>query len=131
MGHVGLAESAALAAAGCGFELDEVEEEISPMLAEEDQGGPTPVRRGQVAGVHQVVRGFVDGTERVLLELVIAAGADDPRDEVEIDALPPVHVLIRGGLPGDAATAWAVVNAAPAVVALRGLVSVLDLPAGR
>jgi 2,4-diaminopentanoate dehydrogenase len=132
VGHVGLAESAAMVAAGCGFELDEVEEEVSAMLAEEDAGGrATPLRRGQVAGVHQVARGFTEGVERVLLELVIAAGAEDPRDEVEIDARPPVKVLVRGGIPGDEATAWAVVNAAPAIVALRGLVSVLDLPAGR
>jgi hypothetical protein len=131
VGHVGLAESAAMVAAGCGFELDEVEEEIAAMLAEEDAGGPAPLLRGQVAGVHQVARGFTDGEERVLLELVIAAGAEDPRDEVEIDARPPLRVLVRGGFPGDEATAWAVVNAAPAIVALRGLVSVLDLPAGR
>src|SRR6266571_4912037 len=36
IGHVGLAESAALAAAGCGLEVDEVDEEIVPLLAEEE-----------------------------------------------------------------------------------------------
>ncbi|HET9596125.1 MAG TPA: dihydrodipicolinate reductase [Anaeromyxobacteraceae bacterium] len=131
VGHVGLAESAALAAAGCGFEVDEVEVETAPMLAEEDIDGPAPVRRGHVAGVHQVARGFVDETERVRLELVIAVGAEDPRDEVELDARPPVKVLIRGGFPGDEATAWAVVHAVPAVLERHGLLSVLDLPAGR
>jgi 4-hydroxy-tetrahydrodipicolinate reductase len=40
--------------------------------------------------------------------------------------------VLRGGLPGDAATAWAVVNAAPAVTMLPGgLATVLDLPSGR
>jgi 4-hydroxy-tetrahydrodipicolinate reductase len=131
VGHVGLAESAALAAAGCGFEVDEVEVETAPMLAEEDIDGPAPVRKGQVAGVHQVARGFVDETERVRLELVIAVGADDPRDEVELDARPPVRILVRGGFPGDDATAWAVVHAVPAVLERHGLLSVLDLPAGR
>ena len=131
IGHVGLTESAMLAALGCGFDLDEVEEELSPLLAEEDGGGPTPVRAGQVAGLHQVARGFADGTERVRLELVIALGAQDPRDEVELDARPPVRIAVRGGLPGDEATAWAVVNAAPAIATMRGLVTVLDLPAGR
>jgi hypothetical protein len=131
IGHVGLSESAMLAAVGCGFELDEVEEELSPLVAEEDLEAALPVRAGQVAGVHQVVRGFVDGTERVRLELVLAAGAEDPRDEVELDARPPVKVRIEGGLPGDDATAWSVVNAAVRVSLLQGLVTVLDLPAGR
>lgn len=131
VGHVGLSESAMLAGLGCGFELDEVEEELTPMLAEEDLPAAVAVKAGQVAGVHQVARGFVDGTERVRLELVLAAGADDPRDEVELDARPPVKVRVEGGLPGDEATAWSVVNAAARVSLLQGLVTVLDLPAGR
>jgi 4-hydroxy-tetrahydrodipicolinate reductase len=131
LGHVGLVESAALAALGCGFELDEVEEELEPLIAAEDADGAVAVKAGQVAGVHQVARGFVDGAERVRLELTLAIGAEDPRDEIELDARPPVRATLRGGLPGDEATAWAVVNAAPAITALHGLVSVLDLPAGR
>jgi 4-hydroxy-tetrahydrodipicolinate reductase len=91
-----------------------------------------PVKAGRVAGLRQVLRGFDGGTERVRLELVIASGAADERDEVEIDASPPVRAVLRGGLPGDAATAWAVVNAAPAVTMLPGgLATVLDLPSGR
>jgi 4-hydroxy-tetrahydrodipicolinate reductase len=131
VGHVGLAESAALVAAGCGFELDEFEEEIEPVIADEDVAGHPAIRAGQVAGVRQVVRGLLDGTERVHLELVVAVHADDERDEVDIDARPPVQAVVKGGISGDLATAWAVVNAAPAVLALRGLVTVLDLPAGR
>jgi 4-hydroxy-tetrahydrodipicolinate reductase len=131
VGHLGLPESALLVAEGCGFELDEIEEEHSPMLAIEDIDGAQPVKKGQVAGIYQAVRGYSDGTERVHLELTIACGADDPRDEVVIDARPPLSVLVRGGIPGDEATAWAVVNAAPAVLEQRGLLSVLDLPAGR
>jgi 4-hydroxy-tetrahydrodipicolinate reductase len=131
VGHVGLPESAALVAAGCGFEIDEYEQELVPVLAEEDVDGPAPIRAGRVAGASQVVRGFEEGTERVRLELQISLHADDPRDEVEIDARPPVRALVKGGIHGDHATAWAVVNAVPAIVDLRGLVTVLDLPAGR
>lgn len=131
LGHVGLSESAMLAALGCGFEIDEVEEELAPLVAEEDLEGAVRVRAGQVAGVHQTVRGFTDGAERVRLELVLALAAEDPRDEVELEARPPVRLVIPGGIPGDDATAWAVVNAAPAIAAMRGLVTVLDLPAGR
>ncbi|GAO05369.1 dihydrodipicolinate reductase [Anaeromyxobacter sp. PSR-1] len=132
VGHVGLAESAALAATGLGLGVDEVDEELAPLVAEEDaRGGPVPVLRGQVAGFTQVARVFADEREVVRLELTIAVDADDPRDEVELDADPPLRLVVPGGVPGDAATAAAVVNAAAAVTELRGLVTVLDLPAGR
>jgi hypothetical protein len=132
IGHVGLAESAAMAAeACCGVDEYEVDEEILPLVAEEAAEGPVPVARGQVAGLHHEARVFAEGREVVRLELTIAVGAADPRDEVVLDADPPVRVLVPGGFAGDAATAHAVVNAVPALVELRGLVSVLDLPAGR
>lgn len=131
VGHVGLAESAALVATGCGLPIDEVEEEIVPLVAEEDADAAVPVRRGQVAGLSQVARVFADGREVVRLELTIAIGAADPHDAVELDADPPVRLRIEGGIAGDVATAATVVNAASAVTELRGLVTVLDLPAGR
>jgi 2,4-diaminopentanoate dehydrogenase len=131
VGHVGLAESAALAAVGLGLSVDEVEEELAPLVAEEDWDGPVQVRKGQVAGVSQVARVFADEREVVRLELTIQIGADDPRDELELDADPAVRVIVPGGIAGDLATAAAVVNAVPAVAELRGLVTVLDLPAGR
>ncbi len=133
IGHVGLAESAAMVAEGCiGVEEYEVEEDILPLVAEDDAEGAVPVRRGQVAGVQHVARIFADSEREVVrLELTIAIGAEDPRDEVLLDADPPVHVVIPGGIAGDGATANAVVNAVASLVELRGLVSVLDLPAGR
>jgi 2,4-diaminopentanoate dehydrogenase len=133
VGHVGLGESAWLAADGCGFDLEdmEVDEEIEPLLADEDAAGPVPLRVGQVAGVRQVARAFVEGREVVRLELTLQVGAEEPRDEVELDADPPLRLIVPGGIPGDRATAHAVVNAVPALVELRGLVTVLNLPAGR
>jgi 4-hydroxy-tetrahydrodipicolinate reductase len=132
LGHVGLAESAAMIAEAClGLEEYEVDEEIQPLVAEEDAEGSVPVRRGQVAGLHQEARVFAEGREAVKLELTIAVGAEDPRDELWLDAEPPIHLIVPGGVAGDAATAHAVVNAVPALVELRGLVSVLDLPVGR
>jgi hypothetical protein len=128
LGQPGLAESAALAAVGCGLEFDEVDEEMTPLLAEEDGHG---VEAGQVAGVQQVARAFSEGREVVRLELLFALGADDPRDEVEIDADPPLRAVVPGGIPGLAATANAVVHAALAITERRGLITVLDLPAGR
>ncbi len=133
IGHVGLGESAALVAEGCiGLEEYEVDEDIVPLVAEEDGDGAVPVKAGQVAGLHHEARVFAeDGREAVRLELTLALGAEDPRDELALDADPPVRVVVPGGIFGDAATAHAVVNAVPAVVELRGIVSVLDLPVGR
>jgi 4-hydroxy-tetrahydrodipicolinate reductase len=128
VGHTGLPESAALVAVGCGLELDEVDEELTGLVAEEDGPG---VARGQVAGVHQVARAYLEDREIVRLELTLALGVEDPRDEVTIDGDPPLRLVVPGGIPGDRATAWAVVHAAAAVVERRGLLTVLDLPAGR
>ena len=131
IGHVGLPESAALAAAGCGLEVDEVDEELIPLLAEEDVSGPVAIPRGRVAGVQHVARGFFEDREIVRLELTFMVGAENPRDEVEIDADPPVRIQIPGGVAGLAATANAVANAALPVAERTGLITVLDLPAGR
>jgi hypothetical protein len=134
VGHVGLAESAALVAAGLGLPLEEVEEELLPLVAQDDAPAPgavVEVRRGQVAGLSQTARVFADEREVVRLELTIAIGAEDPRDEVELDAEPPVRLVVPGGIPGEEATVAAVLNAVGAITELRGLVTVLDLPAGR
>jgi 4-hydroxy-tetrahydrodipicolinate reductase len=133
IGHVGLVESAALCALGLGLDCDDYEEELTPVFATEDiSGGAFPVKKGQVAGMHQVAVALDDGQERVRLELTIALGADEPGDVIDLDADPKVKMLIPGGLPGDRATAHLVVNAAPRMTASQpGLLTVLELPAGR
>jgi hypothetical protein len=133
MGHVGLVESAALCALGLGLDCDDYEEELTPVFAEEDLAhGAWPVKRGRVAGIHQVAVALAEGQERVRLELTIAVGADEAGDTIELDAEPRLRVSIPGGVPGDRATANLVVNAAPRVAAAEpGLLTVLELPAGR
>src|SRR5207302_1890924 len=107
IGHVGLMESAALAALGVGLEVDEVDEDIDPVETEEDvQGEGFTVPRGGIVGVHQVARAFHDGKEVAHLELTIALGAPDPRDEIELIGDPGIKCVIPGGVPGDKATAW-------------------------
>jgi len=132
IGHVGLLESAALCSVGLGLDCDDFEEELVPVIAEEDiQGGAFPVKAGRVAGISQTVVGLEDGQERVRLELTIAVGAEETGDRIQLDADPP-ELLIRGGVAGDRATANVVVNAAPRVTAAEaGLLTVLELPSGR
>jgi 4-hydroxy-tetrahydrodipicolinate reductase len=133
LGHVGLVESAALAAVGLGLDCDDFEEEVTPVFAEEDiNGGAFVVKKGRVAGMFQSVVGLEEGQERVRLELTIAVGADNPRDRIEIDADPRLVLEIPGGVAGDRATANALVNAAPRLTAAEaGLLTVLELPSGR
>jgi 4-hydroxy-tetrahydrodipicolinate reductase len=133
LGHVGLIESAALTALGLGMDCDDFEEEILAVIADEDiLDGAFPVRKGQVAGIHQVAVGLEDGKERVRLELTIALGAEAAGDRIELDADPVLKVQIPGGVAGDSATAHLAVNAAPRLMAAEpGLLTVLELPAGR
>jgi 4-hydroxy-tetrahydrodipicolinate reductase len=133
VGHVGLVESAALCALGLGLDLEEYEEEVAPVIAHEDiPGGAFVVPRGRVAGVNQTVVGLVDGQERVRLELMLALGAEPPGDHIVIESNTRLRVEIPGGIPGDSATAQLVVHAAPRVASAEsGLLTVLDLPAGR
>jgi len=133
LGHVGLPESAALCALGAGIDCDDFDEEIAPVIAEEDiSGGAFLVKKGFVAGIHQSVSGLSDGQERVRLELTIAVGAEPAGDRIEIDADPKVVLEIPGGVAGDQATANVMVNAAPRIASAEaGLLTVLELPAGR
>jgi hypothetical protein len=114
-GHVGLAESLALVAAGMGWELDRIEETIEPAVAREampDMG----IDKGQVTGIKQVASGLKDGKELIRLDLEISAGAEDPRDSINIYGTPDMKVNISNGTAGDLATAAALVNAIPQVV---------------
>lgn len=133
VGHVGLVESAALCALGLGMDCDDFEEELVPVIAEEEiLGGAFPVKKGRVAGVHQTAVGLEEGQERVRLELTIAVGAEPPGDWIVIDSEPRVELEVKGGVAGDRATANALVNAAPRLIASDpGLLTVLELPAGR
>jgi 4-hydroxy-tetrahydrodipicolinate reductase len=131
VGHVGLSQSAALVAAGLGLGWDTFDEGIEPVVVDRPLAGPIAIRAGAVAGYRQRAEALESGRCRVRLELTYAVGAPD-RDTISIEADPPVELVIEGGLSGDLATAWSVVNAAPALWSARpGLRSVLDLPAAR
>ena len=98
---MGLVESAALCALGLGLDCDDFEEEIAPVIAEEDiTGGAFLGEEGPGGGHHQTAVGLEDGQERVRLELTIAVGADDPGDHIEHRRRPTVALDIAGGSRG-------------------------------
>ena len=128
--HVGLRESITMIAESLGWTLSDYREEIEPVMAERDIQTPfLGVKAGSVAGVNQVGRGFVNGEERIRLQLVAYVGAPESHDTVDIEGTPNIHSTIAGGLHGDVATAALVVNSIHRVIhAPPGLLTPNNLP---
>ena len=128
--HHGLPESVAMVSDALGLGVDEIAENIDPVVAREPVKTQfLEVAAGQVAGVHQIVRGFAKGQEKIYMELRMFVGANDPHDTIEILGTPELKLTIPGGTHGDIATASVVVNCIPAILdAPAGLRTSRDLP---
>ncbi len=128
--HVGLPESIDMLAAGLGWQLYKVSESIDPIVADDWVRTPyLTVAPGQVRGLCQVAQGWMHGREVLNLTWQTAVGARDTYDAIQIDATPPVDLVIRGGLHGDQAAAALLLHAIPRVLAAPpGLTTVLALP---
>lgn len=126
LGHVGLSESAAIIALGLGLSIDEISETIEPVLATKETDG---IAAGRVLGLHQIAIVQAGDEPKVILDLTMAVGVEDPADTIEIGGDPPVHLRVSGGFHGDRATVGCVVNAIPFVVdGPPGLQTVVTLP---
>lgn len=132
-GHIGMQESVVLVGRALGFDLDRVEQTLEPVVASEIFQTPfLTVESGQVAGIRNLGKGWKDGKLLVELDLTMAVGSENPRDEVVLQGEPGLTVLVPGGIPGDQATAAILVNNLHGVVqASPGLKTVLDLPIPR
>jgi 4-hydroxy-tetrahydrodipicolinate reductase len=130
LGHVGLLESTHLVAEGLGWTLERVDESIRPVLAQSRVKTPhVTVQAGQVAGIHHVCRGFVNGKEKVSLDLRMYVGAKKPLDRITVKGRPDVTLLFENGVAGDEATIAMLVATAPSVPKLEpGLRTMLDCP---
>lgn len=127
--HVGLSESVALVARGLGWTLDEVKEEIEPVIAAKRVVTDYfTVEPNFVTGVRQWGRGMVKGEEKVVLELEMAVDAEEAYDEAWIEGSPNLHSLVKG-IHGDISTAAVIANTARRVVEGKpGLLTMVDLP---
>ncbi|MGQ9729606.1 MAG: hypothetical protein ACUVSC_14035, partial [Candidatus Fervidibacter sp.] len=63
-------------------------------------------------GTGQVASGWEGEYERIRLELRMTVGEPDPHDEIEVDADPPLRLVVPDGIAGDDATAAILVNTA-------------------
>jgi hypothetical protein len=128
--HVGIAESIAMIAAGLGWDLDDIRDEIEPVIAENEvRSQYLTVKPGQAAGVKQVGRGIKGGAELVTLDFQAYLGAKESYDAVYITGTPDMEVVVKGGIHGDVATAAIVINSIRRVIAAPpGLTTMKDLP---
>jgi hypothetical protein len=128
--HIGLPESIAMIASGLGWELDKITESIEPVVARSRvETDFVIVEPGQAAGVRQVGRGSRARDELITLEFESYVGAPESYDAVYITGTPNLEAVIRGGTPGDIATAAITVNCVHRVMdAPPGLLTMKDLP---
>lgn len=131
IGHVGLAESVALLAAGLGrcVEPGSVEEKIEPMIAQEAVTSAIGlIGPGEVTGVHQVAR-WRGHDLTIELDLRMAVGLAETYDRITLEGPVRLCSKIPGGIPGDSATVAALVNHVRVVhEAKPGLRTLRDVP---
>ncbi len=131
IGHAGLRESVFMISDTLGWHLEDVLETLEPVISRERKTTEFfSVEKGYAIGLRQSARGVMGGNEVIRLDLEMSLGAREPRDAIEIDARPPVRMLMPGGIQGDAATAAIVANCIPAVARSNqvGLLTMRDLP---
>lgn len=127
--HVGLSESVSLIARALGWPLDQIQEEIEPVIATRRiMTDHVTVDPTFVTGVRQWGRGLYEGQDRIVLELEMAVDAEGSLDEVWIQGSPDIHSRVEG-IHGDVSTAAVVANTARRVVEAKpGLLTMVDLP---
>ena len=115
--HVGFTESIQMIAYSMGWELDRTEDIVEPVVADNDVSSHfIKVKKGEVVGICQTGRGFINGNTVITLELQAYLGHPAPKDAVIIEGEPSMQFEVKGGVNGDIATCAMVVNAMPKVL---------------
>jgi 4-hydroxy-tetrahydrodipicolinate reductase len=130
MGHVGLAESAALLGSALGWRVDQVSEFNEPLVTQHEITiGQHTLAPGTVQGTRTRATLSDEGKERVSLQVTIAAAVGREEDRIVLEGDPRLELVIPGGIPGDSATASILASLTRRIVAVPpGLHSVLTLP---
>jgi 4-hydroxy-tetrahydrodipicolinate reductase len=128
--HVGLTESMQFIAQQLGWTLDHCEDKIEPVVAERNMETLSiHITSGQVAGIRQTGRGFVNGEEKIRLAFQASVGEPESYDEIEIFGTPHLRSRIIGGVHGDMATSSIILNACRSVLrSAPGLRTMSDVP---
>jgi len=128
--HVGLPESVAMISSELGFDVDSIKETINPVVAKKEiRTKFLRVKKGNVAGVHQIAVGTKGKKELIKLELMMYVGAEENYDQIKLKGIPNVNLKIEEGLHGDIVTAAMVVNVIKKVINARpGLLTMSEIP---
>jgi 4-hydroxy-tetrahydrodipicolinate reductase len=127
--HVGLSESVLLISSMLSLGIEEVREEQTPILAEEEiRLSSTAIGKERVRGVVAVGAGSKQGKELIRLEFVALVGIQGQEyEEIRIEGAPSV-TWRSSGTAGDLATGAVVVNTALHLPNVRaGLLTMKDL----
>ncbi|WP_138432134.1 NAD(P)H-dependent amine dehydrogenase family protein [Fodinibius saliphilus] len=127
--HVGLEESVCMIADAMKWNLNEVTETLEPVIATKDlKNGRIDVNKGEVVGVEQISRGYMNNNEVITLVFKAAIGVTDSHDTITISGTPSFTSTIDGGINGDIATSAITVNTIRSVLeASPGLKTMLDI----
>ncbi len=128
--HVGLIESIYMIAKGVGWKLDNVTEELNPIITEQKIiADNITIENGYASGVEQIGKGFAGNKEVICLHFRASIGEKKPVDRIEISGIPNIISEIPGGINGDIATCSITINVIKSVMsASPGLKTMLDLP---
>ena len=129
-GHIGLRESAQMIYSTLGWKVNAVEERIKPIIAANKiKTKFLVVKRGQVAGIHQLLRCKTGKKVVLTLDWQMSVGAKKQYDAVQIKGAPNLTMRIDGGIFGDTGTIGSLVNTIPKILnAKPGLRTMRDLP---
>jgi 2,4-diaminopentanoate dehydrogenase len=131
IGHMGIRESVCMIAAGLGrtVEAGSVKTTLEPVIAEREMDSLLgKIKPGMVCGMRNTAS-WSGGGLSVELDLVMAVGAKEPQDRVELAGPVPLTLVIPGATPGDTATVASLINCAKMMPNVSpGLKTMLDIP---
>jgi 2,4-diaminopentanoate dehydrogenase len=136
-GHIGFPQSMQVVAGALGVTIDRIDRRMEPILAERRlPASSLTVEAGETAGFRQEYVALAAGRpwfEAVFTGHVAPAELGlEPRDEIAIDAVPPVRVITSPGMNPQSGSASIVANSVRRVAAAApGWVTVADLPPAR
>jgi hypothetical protein len=128
-GHIGLVESLQFLAYVLNIQLDEIKEELDPIVTYKNlRTDYLTIQKGRVAGIHHRAIGFKDGSEVIELDLKMFIGDHKDYDAVYIDGEPPIKMKILNGVFGDTATVGSLINCGYLIFnAKPGLLTMADI----
>jgi 4-hydroxy-tetrahydrodipicolinate reductase len=133
-GHIGFPQSMQVVAGGLGVAIDRIERTIEPILTDRPLSASSlVVEAGQTAGFRQRYVAVVDGSPwfeaRFTGHIAPAEVGLEPRDEIVVDATPPLRITTSPGMNPQSGSASIVANSVRRVVlAEPGWLTVADLP---